>query len=88
MAYTPKTQSYNQPAQQQAAPAKQEYSSKRPDGTDKVKIAGSIIVTASGAEKGDKGERICNLFLNEKNGKKWLSGKDKDGNRFTIFLND
>lgn len=83
MAYTPKT--YNKPAAPAQPQAEATQGAQQPDRSEKVAIAGSIHVTAAGSK--EKGERLCNLFLNEKNGKKWLSGKDKEGNRFTVFLN-
>lgn len=53
----------------------------------KVEIAGRITVKGPTAGPSDKSEHVCNLFKNEKNGKVYYSGKDEEGNRFTIFLN-
>jgi len=75
MAYQPKTQQPQKPAEKKAINSD----------PNKVRIEGSLHVTAAGEKKG---ERLCNLFKNEKDGKTWLSGKAEDGTRFTIFLND
>jgi hypothetical protein len=81
MAYTPKTSNYSaQKPAETAQPAKAAINSD----PNKVRIEGSLHVTAAGEKKG---ERLCNLFKNEKDGKTWLSGKAEDGTRFTIFLN-
>jgi hypothetical protein len=77
MAYTPKTYSKQPVASTDAKPAIN-------SDPNKVRIEGSLHVTPAGEKKG---ERICNLFKNEKDGKSWLSGKAEDGTRFTIFLN-
>jgi hypothetical protein len=86
MGYTPKPRTNNErPQTNNNTQQSTQAGAANSNAPKKTAIAGSLHCTPIGEKKG---ERICNLFLNEKDGKRWLSGKAEDGTRFSIFLND